>query len=183
MKVHIHLAEGFEEIEALAVADVLRRAHVDVYLVSVTGDSFVKGAHDITVKADLLFDDIDYDNSDMIILPGGMPGTTNLYEHQGLKDRILEFDKQNKWIGAICAAPGVILGGLEIFKGRRATSYPGFDKKMPDASYSEDKVVKDGNIITSRGPGTAILFALEIVKNLVGEKEAENLEKSMIVSL
>lgn len=180
MKIYVHLAEGFEEIEALAVTDVLRRAGTDTYLVSVTGDKFVRGAHGITVKADIVFEEADYSDADMLVLPGGMPGTDNLYNHGGLKEKILEFDEKEKLIGAICAAPGVILGGLGILKGRKATSYPGFDKYMPGAVYSKEKVVKDGHIITSRGPGTAIAFALELVRSLLGAQAALELEKSMI---
>jgi 4-methyl-5(b-hydroxyethyl)-thiazole monophosphate biosynthesis len=163
--VYVHLADGFEEIEALAVVDVLRRAEIDAKTVSVTGSRTVRGAHDIAVNADLLFAEADYEKCEMIVLPGGMPGTLNLGKHEGLAKQLKAFAENGKWLAAICAAPGV-LGKMSLLKGKRVTSYPGVEDQLTGAVYSEERVVQDGRIVTSRGPGTAIEFALELVKLL-----------------
>ena len=180
MKIYLHLAEGFEEIEALSVVDVLRRAKIDVETVSITGKKEVVGTHNIKVITDLLFDDADYSTAEMIILPGGMPGTTYLEKHKGLVEKILEFYRNGKWLAAICAAPS-ILGKLGLLKGKSATCYPGFENYLIDAVYSEESVVVSDKIITSRGPGTAIYFALEIVKIIKSEKVADKIREGMIV--
>ena len=178
--VYVHLADGFEEIEALAVVDILRRADIPVHSVSMTDTLMVRGAHDIYIKADLTFEEADYDHCEMIVLPGGMPGTKNLAAHGGLTQKLKEFAKDEKWLAAICAAPS-ILGGLSLLKGKRATSFPGFEDQMTGVDYTEDRVVRDGNFLTSRGPGTAIAFGLAIVGLLKDEETAERLRKAMIV--
>lgn len=178
--VYVHLADGFEEIEALAVVDVLRRADIDVKMVSMTDSKAVRGAHDIVVSADLLFQEADYEACDMIVLPGGMPGTANLAKHEGLAKQLITFAQNDKWIAAICAAPSV-LGKLSLLKGKWATSYPGYENQMIGVDYSEERVVRDGKLITSRGPGTAIEFSLELVKVLKNEQTAEVLRNKMIV--
>jgi len=179
--VYVHLADGFEEIEAITVVDVLRRADIAVKTVSMTGEKMVRGAHDIRVETDLLFQDADYGKCEMIVLPGGMPGTANLAKHEGLRKQLNAFAQSGKWLAAICAAPS-ILGGMSLLKGRRATSYPGFENHMTGAVYTEDRVVvRDGKFITSRGPGTAIDFSLELVKVLKNEQTAAGLRKAMIV--
>ena len=178
--VYIHLADGFEEIEALTVVDVLRRADIAVKTVSITDSKMVRGAHDITVAADLLFQEAEYGNCEMIVLPGGMPGTANLAKHDELAGQLEAFAKNSKWIAAICAAPS-ILGKMSLLVGRRATSFPGYEKQMTGVSYTEARVVKDGSFITSRGPGTAIEFSLELVSVLKNEQSAEAIKKSMIV--
>ena len=178
--VFVHLADGFEEIEALAVVDVLRRADIAVQTVAVTGDRNVRGAHDIVVAADLLFQDADYAACEMIVLPGGMPGTANLAGHEGLIKQIRAFAQDGKWIAAICAAPS-ILGKMSLLKGLRATSFPGYENDMIGAVYSEERVVLDGQFITSRGAGTAIEFALKLVELLKDENLAAVLRKKMIV--
>lgn len=178
--VYVHLADGFEEIEALAVVDILRRAEIPVQSVSMTDALLVRGAHDIHIKADLTFEEADYDQCEMIVLPGGMPGTKNLAAHEGLSAKIKAFAEQDKWLAAICAAPSV-LGGLSLLKGRRATSFPGFEDQMIGVDYTEDRVVCDGNFLTSRGPGTAIEFGLAIAALLKDEETAKKLRKAMIV--
>lgn len=178
--VYIHLADGFEEIEALTIVDVLRRAKIDARTVSITDDKLVRGAHDINVEADLLFQEAEYGKCDMIVLPGGMPGTANLAKHEGLAKQLETFAKSARWIAAICAAPS-ILGKMSLLIGRRATSFPGYEDQMIGVRYLEDRVVKDGKFITSRGPGTAIEFSLELVRTLKDEQTAEALRKSMIV--
>lgn len=178
----IHLATGFEEIEALTAADLLRRAEKDVQLVSVTGEKTVAGAHGIKVEADLLFEEADYSCCEMIVLPGGMPGTKNLAAHSGLCDKINEFNGSGRPIAAICAAP-MVLGGLGILVGRKATIYPGMEQYLKGASHAEGKVVTDGNLITSMGPGTAMDFGLVIVERLCGEDAAKELRKDLIFNI
>lgn len=180
--VYVHLADGFEEIEALTVVDVLRRANIAVEMVSMTESNMVRGAHDIVVTADLLFRDADYGECEMIVLPGGMPGTANLAKHEGLAGQLKTFAQNGRWIAAICAAPSVP-GALALLKGKRATSYPGYESQMIGVDYSEERVVRDGSLITSRGPGTAMEFALELVKVLKNEQSASALKKAMITLL
>lgn len=176
----VHLAEGFEEIEAISIIDVLRRADLEVKTVSVTGQLEVNGGHGIRILADNLFDEIDYEEVEMIVLPGGMPGAKNLNSHSALKEQIAEFYERSKLLGAICAAP-IVLGGLGILKNKRATCYPGFEDQVTGARITEEAVEKDGNIITGKGPGVALLFALKIVETLKGTELARELAKKMIV--
>ncbi len=176
----IHLADGFEEIEAITIVDVLRRAKIDAKTVSIENGKSVRGAHDIIVQADFLFKEVNYENCEMIVLPGGMPGTSNLGKHQGLATQLKGFAKEGKWLAAICAAPS-ILGNLGLLKGVHATSFPGYKEQMPGADYTEERVVIDGNIITSRGPGTAIEFSLTLVELLKDSQTSEALRKSMIL--
>lgn len=177
--VFVHLADGFEEIEALTVVDVLRRADIAVKTVSVGGKNVI-GAHNIVVSSDILFQEADYAACDMIVLPGGMPGTANLAKHEGLIRQIRAFAQDGRWIAAICAAPS-ILGKMSLLTGRRATSYPGYENEMIGALYTEDRVVQDGKFITSRGAGTAMEFAFKLVELLKDEQTAGALRKKMIV--
>ncbi len=179
-KVNIYLAEGFEEIEAITAIDVLRRAGVEAAIISITGRKEVKGAHGIVITADGLFENIDKFDADMLVLPGGMPGTRHLGEHEGLRKVILRFAEEKKYIGAICAAPSV-LGKLGLLNKRKATCYPGFEDTLKGAEISEEAVVQDGNFITSGGPGTAMDFALKLVELLFDEETAEELKEGMIV--
>lgn len=181
MKVFVHLAEGFEEIEALTVVDVLRRAGIDAATVSVSGARLVTGAHGIAVQADGLFEETSYEGADMIVLPGGMPGTKNLAAHGGLVKTIEAFAEEDRWIAAICAAP-MILGSLGLLRGRNAVIYPGMEQHLSGARISRDNVVRDGHIITSKGPGTAMEFALALVGTLLGGDAAAELKRSMVVS-
>lgn len=178
-KIALHLADGFEEIEALTVADILRRAEMEVFLVSITDTKRVVGAKGIVVEADKLFEEINYDEIDMIVLPGGMPGTTNLENHEELKKRIIEFDIDGKWIGAICAAPS-ILGKMAMLEDRKATCYPNFEQYLLGAEISTDSVVIDKNIITSRGPATAMEFGLKLVEVLSDQYKANRLAKGLL---
>jgi 4-methyl-5(b-hydroxyethyl)-thiazole monophosphate biosynthesis len=179
MKVYLQLAEGFEEIEAVTVTDVLRRADIDVETVSVTGKREVTGAHDITVMADRIFEETDYSRADMIVLPGGMPGTLNLGKHDGLMQKLMEYAQEGKWIAAICAAPSII-GRLGILKGLDATCFPGFEDELKGANVNTQHVVHTDKIITSRGPGTAIKFSLKIVEVIKGIEVADKIKKAMI---
>jgi 4-methyl-5(b-hydroxyethyl)-thiazole monophosphate biosynthesis len=179
-KVAIHFATGFEEIEGLAVVDILRRAGVDVNMVSVTDRRMVTGAHDITIVADTVFEEMNYEDIDMIILPGGMPGAANLDAHEGLKAMIKKFDSEEKQIAAICAAP-LVLGNLGLLENKKATCYPGFEKYLKGAQIQKEKVVESGRIVTAKGPGAAIEFGLKLVEKLVSKEKSEELRKGMIV--
>lgn len=176
----IHLAEGFEEIEAITIIDVLRRAGLNVVTVSVTGNQLVKGAHNIEVKADLLFEEVDYSMGMMIILPGGMPGAKNLDRHEGLKSQLIEYHENGKYLAAICAAP-LVLGNLGILNGKRAVCYPGYEAYLLGAEISIAPYMVDKKIITGRGVGTALQFSLEIVRILIGEERSLQLQKAMLV--
>lgn len=176
----VHLAQGFEEVEAITVVDILRRVDLSAYFVSVTGDKSVKGAHGITVEADYLFEDIDYEKCEMIVLPGGLPGAYNLRDHGGLYRKIALFAEMKKPLAAICAAP-LILGSLGILAGRRATIYPGMEDELKGAEAIDFPVVRDNNIITSQGPGTAMKFAVAIVKYFKGDKAGEELSDGLLL--
>jgi protein deglycase len=179
-KANIYLADGFEEIEALTVVDVLRRAGVEVTTVSITSAKEVRGAHDIIVLADKIYDETDNRGADIMILPGGMPGTANLEKHEDLRALIKEFYHNEKYIAAICAAPS-ILGKMELLESSMATCYPGFEKDLKGAILSDDLVIRHKNIITSQGPGTAMLFALDLAEILVGKEMVEMLKDQMII--
>ena len=179
-RVNIYLAEGFEEIEAITVVDVLRRAEIDARMISITGSKDVKGAHGIMVTADEVFENADNKGIDMIVLPGGMPGTRYLGEHEGLKKILMDFAGKNKFIAAICAAPSVF-GKLGLLNEKKAICYPGFEDQLKGCQVTDKTVVQDGNIITSKGPGTAIYFALKLVEVLKDSDTAEGLKKGMIV--
>ena len=173
-KVYLFLADGFEEIEALAVVDLLRRARIDINMVSVTGNLQVTGSHKIGVMADTLFEDTKFEDADMLVLPGGMPGTINLMNHEGLDKLLRKFHSENKLIAAICAAP-TVLASKGFLEGKNATCYPGCESEMAGSNVLEQDVVEDGNIITSRGLGTAIDFALAIIRKLTDENLAKDI--------
>lgn len=178
-KVIVFLAEGFEEVEAISIIDTLRRAEISVTIASISNNLGVKGAHNIEIKADKLFDDIDFNSYDMIALPGGMPGAKNLNEHEGLKEQLKEFAK-DKLIGAICAAP-MILGGMGLLKGKRATCYPGFEPELIEANVTHEPVTIDGNIITGKGPGLALQFSLQLVEILAGKAARDEVANAMLM--
>lgn len=178
-KVCVFLADGFEEIEGLTVVDLLRRAGIDVATVSITEEYTVHGAHKIDVQADKLFDEINYEEQDMLVLPGGMPGTLNLGEHKGLEEQLRKFYERGKYIAAICAAPSVF-GKYGFLRGRKATSYPGFEEELVGAKYMEDAVVVSDYVITSRGMGTAIPFSLSLIEQLIDVDKAKEIGKSII---
>jgi 4-methyl-5(b-hydroxyethyl)-thiazole monophosphate biosynthesis len=178
--VYIHLAHGFEEIEAVTILDILRRGNVSAGFVAIGPDKRVMGAHNITVEADLLFEEANYETCEMILLPGGMPGTKNLASHGELVEKIKEFNLKGKLLGAICAAP-MVFGQAGILDGRKATIYPGMEASISKAKHSMDRVVRDGNIITSRGPGTAMEFGLVVLEALQGKNVAEELRKDLVL--
>ncbi len=178
-KIGVFLADGLEEIEGLTAVDILRRAGIVVVTISVSGKKEVTGAHQITILADELFENVDYADLSGVVLPGGMPGTTNLMKHSGVNTVIRQFAGDGKLVAAICAAPSV-LGQAGLLEGRKAVCYPGFEDKLTGAIVSAEKVVVDGNIITSRGMGTAIPFALALTAYFQGEEKAEEIGASII---
>ena len=178
-RVCVFLADGFEEIEGLAVVDILRRAGIETEMVSVIGRKEILGAHGIRVEADSLFEEADAAGADMLVLPGGMPGTLNLKVHEGLLKLLKSFDSQGKYIAAICAAPS-ILAELGMLIGRKACSNPAFQDSLEDAKVGREPAVTDGHITTGRGMGTAIPFALRLTALLAGEEKAEEVRASIV---
>ena len=178
-RVCVFLADGFEEIEGLTVVDLLRRADVNVTTVSITEKHEIRGAHGIDVKADALFEEMEYENQDMLVLPGGMPGTLHLGEHVGLKALLEQFYQDEKYLAAICAAPSVF-GKYGFLKGREATSYPGFEKELVGAHCVTDEVVVSDFMITSRGMGTAIPFSLTLIELLIDKEKADAIGEAII---
>lgn len=178
-KVYVFLATGFEEIEAGTPVDILRRAGVDVKMVSIEDKEYVTGARGITFKADAKFSEIDKDAADIIVLPGGMPGTTNLYNFAPLMNLVKEYNSKGKRIAAICAAP-TIFGKLGLLEGRKACCYPDMEDDLKGATVSYDSVVTDGNITTSRGMGTAIDFSLELLTLLTDRQNADEMAKKVV---
>ena len=178
-KTAIFLADGFEEIEALTVVDLLRRAGIEITTASIMGRNLVSGSHGINVEADVLFDEVDFDSLDMLILPGGLPGTTNLDEYAPLKEKIREFNDNGKKLAAICAAP-TVYGQMGILKGKKACCYPGRESDLLGADVQTSEVTKDGNFITSRGMGTAIPFGLAIIEEFQGKAAADEMAKKIV---
>lgn len=180
-KVLLLLAEGFEEVEALTTVDYLRRMDIIVDTCSIHGEKRVTGAHRITVETDKeLYEINSIKNYDGIVIPGGLPGSTNLRDNERVIELIKEFNEEEKLIGAICAGP-IVLQRAGIIEGKKITSYPGFENDLKEGIYKEDLVVKDGHIITARGPAVAVYFALKLVENLVGEKKTEELKKDILL--
>ncbi|MFP4058572.1 MAG: DJ-1 family glyoxalase III [Candidatus Brocadiia bacterium] len=176
----IVLAEGFEEIEAVTPADILRRAGVEVELVGLDATA-VGGAHGVTFQADRTL--ADSEDADAVVLPGGMPGAANLAGSAPLAALLEAQAGAGKLVAAICASPAVVLAGLGLLDGRRATCYPGFEERFgPSTTYATDAVVRDGNILTSRGPGTAFAFGLAIAGELAGEAKAREVAERMLYS-
>lgn len=171
-KVAVLFAEGFEEIEALSPVDVLRRGNVDVTLVGMN-DEKVTSSHNVTIQMDQVFDEAIYDY-DMVILPGGMPGAKNLKNDSRVIALLQDFNKKNKWIGAICAAP-IVLQEAKVIKDKVVTCFPGFEEELVDANYQEAVVQRDGNIITGKGAGVALAFGYELLNALGGnDKEIQD---------
>lgn len=178
--VYAFFADGFEEIEALTTIDVLRRAGMNVEIVSVTPDEIVVGAHNVSILCDVNFENCDFFDAELLFLPGGMPGAATLDKHEGLRKLILSFVEKGKPVAAICAAP-MVLGKLGLLKGKKATCYPGFEQYLEGAECVKEHVVRDGNIITGMGPGAAMEFALDIVDLLAGKEKVDELVEAMCV--
>lgn len=179
VKTAVMLADGFEEVEGLTSIDLLRRAGFDVVMVSINETVEVTGSHKVGFKADQTIADTNFDEFDMILLPGGMPGTLNLAKEPKLTEAILKFNAEGKELAAICAAP-TVFGALGILEGKRACCYPGMEDGLKGAIKCTDNVVEDGNIITSRGVGTAIDFALCIITKFKGAEAAADLAEGIV---
>lgn len=176
--IFLFLTTGFEEIEAVATIDVLRRAQLNVRTVSLTGEIVVKGSHSIPITADMLFEEVDFKAAELLVLPGGTPAFN---DHEGLKKAIKAFYDKGEKVAAICASP-MVFGGLGILNGRRATCYPGFEQYLTGATLTTDKaVVIDGNVITGKGPGLTLDFALTLVDIMAGRVKRDEVAAQLLV--
>lgn len=178
-KVCVFFGTGFEEIEALTVVDILRRARIETDMVSVMGDRTVMGSHQIPIVADKLLSEVDFGSVDVLVLPGGLDGTKNLEACEPLMEQVDAFVKDGKTVCAICAAPS-ILGHRGHLNGRKAIAYPGFEDQLAGAEIVYEPAVCDGNIITGRGMGCSIPFALQILKYLTDEQTAESMAEKIV---
>lgn len=176
---YIFFAEGFEEIEALAQVDILRRAGLNVTTVSVTGKKNVTGAHGVKVEADERFNDVDFSDATAFVLPGGLPGATNLAAHSGLCE-LLQYGANNDCVlAAICASP-LVFGRLGLLNNKRATIYPGMEAELRQSVITHALVEKDGKIITGKGPAASFAFAYAIVDALKGRGASNDIAKGML---
>jgi 4-methyl-5(b-hydroxyethyl)-thiazole monophosphate biosynthesis len=178
-RVAVILADGFEEVEALAIIDVLRRAEIET-VVAGLHDGVITSARKVKVVPDTVIDTVKADDFDMIVLPGGQPGADNLNADPRVKELLTSFCQKGKLTGAICAAP-IVLASAGLLQGKRATSYPSYKDRLGGAKYEEKSVVVDGNLLTSRGPGTALAVGLAIVERLVGKEKAQKIKEAMLV--
>ncbi len=177
----VALADGFEEMEAVISIDILRRAGLNVISAAISSDLLVKGSRNITVQADVFLKDLAI-IPDAFLLPGGGTGAKNLAASEVVNDMLQECSQQNKVIAAICASPACVLAKAGILEGKSATCYPSFSKLFgPDVNVSENPVVIDGSIITSRAPGTAFAFALAVVELLCGEQTVQDIKKQALI--
>jgi 4-methyl-5(b-hydroxyethyl)-thiazole monophosphate biosynthesis len=174
----VFLAPGFEEIEAVTAIDVLRRAGVRV-IVAGTREGSVTGSHEITVQPDARIEEVDPESVDMVVLPGGLPGSVHLRDDPRVRAFVQALDRAGKYTCAICAAP-TVLKAAGVAAGRKLTSHPVVQEDFRDCDYREDRVVVDGTVVTSRGAGTALEFSLELVRLLVGPDKARELAAAMI---
>ena len=177
--VAVILADGFEEVEAMAIIDVLRRAEIDTMVAGLHG-GHITSARTVKVIPDAVIDSVKADDFDMIVLPGGQPGSDNLNADPRVKELIAGFSRKGKLIGAICAAP-IVLANAGVLGGKRATSYPSYKDRLGGAVYEERSVVTDGNVLTSRGAGTALSFGLAIVERLVSKERAQKIKEAMLI--
>lgn len=175
--VYAFLVDGFEEIEALAVVDLLRRAEIEIEMISVTDKKEVTGSHNITIQTDKLYSEVNIEKADLLFLPGG-PGTPNLQKHEGLIQALKQFNDNGKRIAAICAAPS-ILGELGMLNGKKATCFPGYEDKLIGAELVRDKAITDGNITTARGMGTSIELGLELIRLLDSKEKADDIAETI----
>lgn len=179
MKIYVFLANGFEEVEALGPIDVCRRAGLDVVTVSINDTKTVEGAHGVNIIADTLFTDNNYNDADLLFLPGGMPGATNLNAHEGLREVILAHHQQEKALAAICAAP-LVYGSLGLTEGKNMTCYPGFEKYLTGANYTASLVEIDGKMLTGKGPAAALGLGYAIIEYFCGADNADALRAGMM---
>lgn len=181
-KVMMFFAEGFEEVEALSVVDVLRRGGVEVEMTSIDEGKVVTGSHGIGIITNRNIKDVtaeDLEDMDGFLLPGGMPGTLNLKKSERVREILCRGNEKGKLLGAICAAP-IVFGACDILKGKKATCYPGFEKELTGAEATTNPVVVDGNIVTSRGVGTALDFGLTLLGILTDEENSKKIKESIL---
>lgn len=178
-KAAVFFGTGYEEIEALTVVDILRRADVETTMVSITEERIVTGSHSISAEMDTVLSEVDFNSTDVIVLPGGMPGTKNLEACGALMEQVDAFIAQDKIVAAICAAPS-ILGHRGFLKGRKACSFPNFESHLEGAEVMDQPAVIDGNIVTGRGMGAAVPFALAILEKLQGKEAAEKMAANIM---
>jgi 4-methyl-5(b-hydroxyethyl)-thiazole monophosphate biosynthesis len=178
-RVVVIFADGFEEVEAVAVVDVLRRAGIDTILAGLHS-GHITSARNVKIIPDTTIDTVKADDFDMLVLPGGQPGSDNLNADPRVKELILSFSQKGKLTGAICAAP-IVLASAGVLKGKHATSYPSYKDKLGGALYEERSVVIDGNVLTSRGAGTALTFGLAIVERLINKEKAQKIKDAMLI--
>jgi len=179
-RVAVMLADGFEEVEAIAIIDVLRRAEIDT-VVAGLHDGHITSTRKVKVIPDTTIDTVRADDFDMIVLPGGQPGTDNLNADPRVKELIQAFSRKGKLTGAICAAP-MVLASAGVLQGKHATSHPSCKDKLGGAVYEEASVVTDGNVLTSRGAGTALAFGLAIVERLINKERAQKIREAMLIT-
>lgn len=178
----VFLAEGFEEVEAITVIDLLRRAGMPVKTVSITTALQVTGAHGITVNADVIFDNTLFKEAEWLILPGGLPGAVNLYEYGPLQGLLKsQLDSESGRIAAICAAPAVVLGQLGLLNNEQATCYPGFEDKMKGAEIVDAPVVVSGRFVLANGPANAMLWALNIIEQTLSSQDAMKIANGLLL--
>lgn len=177
--IYTFLANGFEDIEALAPVDIMRRAGLQVETVSITDEIVVTSAHGVGIVADKTLAEIDFDDAELMFLPGGMPGATNLDACQDLREGLTQHFKAGRPIAAICAAP-LVLGHLGILEGKKATCYPGFEGELRGADYTAALVEQDGQVITGKGPGAAMELGYTLVERLVSREVADQLRQGMM---
>lgn len=178
-KVYEFVADGSEDIEALAVVDILRRGGVDIKLVSINDKAEFTSSHNVVIKTDLTFDEADLSDADLLLIPGGIPGATNLNDHKGVRQALLDQVAKGKKVGAICAGP-MVLGLLGLLKGKRATCYPGFEKYLDGAEYTKQLFTVDGNVITGEGPAATLPYAYKILSFFVSEDKVKALQDGMM---
>ena len=178
-KVYVFMADGFEDVEALIPVDVLRRGGVEVVTVSTTEFPSVESAHGVSIETDLLFEQCDFSDADLLMLPGGMPGASNLFAHEGVCNAVKAQAAAGKKVSAICAAPAVVLAQLGILDGKRATCYPGFESALEKATYTGDLVTVDGNVTTAEGPAAAFPYAYELLAQLTDKQTSDQVAEGM----
>ena len=180
-KVYVFLADGFEDVEALIPIDVLRRGGVDVVTVSIMDFPLVTSAHGVNIEADIMFEQGDFDDADLLMLPGGMPGASSLFKHTGVCKAVMNQFAAGKKVAAICAAPAVVLAAIGVLNGKKATCYPGFEEALAEAgaTYTGDLVTVDGNVTTAEGPAAAFPYAYELLSQLVDKQTSDQIAEGM----
>ena len=178
-KVYVFLADGFEDVEALIPVDVLRRGGVEVVTVSITEFPLVQSAHGVNIEADMMFEQCDFSDADLLMLPGGMPGASNLFDHKGVCKAVVDQAVAGRRVAAICAAPAVVLAPLGILDGKRATCYPGFEEALTEAIYTAELVTVDGTVTTAEGPAAAFPYAYELLGQLTDKQTAAKVADGM----